>query len=378
MQTSRRELLLLVAVALTGCGGSSSRHTTDFAHVGPIGVGLRTFTFVDDSRPTPPNGRYAGDPTGRTLVVDVWYPAAVGPGGPGRDAPLASGGPFPLVLHSHGFQDNRQGESYLAEHLAGHGYVVASPDFPLSVGGAPGGATIDDVPEQPGDVRFVLDQLLAESADPKGPLGRAIDPARIAASGLSLGGLTALLVTYHARLHDPRIRGALAMAPPSCFLTPAFFDAVQAPLLLLAGDSDLIVPPAANAERAFIYSHHPSELILFSRGSHTGFTGLASLFNQNKNLDRIGCTAVVGAVDVANFSPLGSEAEGIAADPSVCPMPCLDPPVDPSMPADRQHDLVDTIALSFFDGLLKKDTDAQRFLMGEIAKENTDIQLQLR
>jgi hypothetical protein len=32
-----------------------------------------TVTLVDSSRPTPPNGSYAGAPD-RTLVTDIWYP----------------------------------------------------------------------------------------------------------------------------------------------------------------------------------------------------------------------------------------------------------------------------------------------------------------
>src|SRR5262245_41365610 len=122
-----KRVLPLGAIILIGCGGSSEqagdagpqpgadaqqqppeRHTGDFLAPGPHGIGLHTYTFVDTTRPTPPNGTYAGA-SSRTLVVSVWYPATTqASAGAVTDAPLDhDGGPFPLVLHSHGFMDSR-------------------------------------------------------------------------------------------------------------------------------------------------------------------------------------------------------------------------------------------------------------------------------
>src|SRR5205823_7649068 len=114
----------------------------------------------------------------------------------------------------HGFMDSRNGEAYLARHLASHGYLVAAPDFPLSNGAAPGRATVADVPNQPGDLSFIIDQLLADAT-----YGASADGDHIGPSGLSLGGLTTLLATFHPRFRDPRILASLPIAPASCMLT---------------------------------------------------------------------------------------------------------------------------------------------------------------
>ena len=124
-----------------------------------FGVGVRTLELVDHSRRTPPHAGLPGSRV-RALTVEVWYPAAPGPTAPVRDAPLPAGGPFPLVVNSPGLFDSRGGELYYTAHLAGRGFVVASIDFPLTRGGVPGGPDLADFHNQPGDVRFVIDQLL--------------------------------------------------------------------------------------------------------------------------------------------------------------------------------------------------------------------------
>ncbi len=369
-------LALTLGLALgLGAGCSGERHTADYQAAGSYGIGYSTFTFVDTSRPTPANHDYAGDDK-RTLVVDIWYPAHAT--SPMRDAPVdTGGGPFPLILHSHGFMDGRLGESYLGEHLASHGYVVVAPDFPLSKGGAPGGSTVDDLPAQPGDLSFVLDQVLAGPAAPGGPLAGAIDPARVGASGLSLGGLTALLATFHPRLRDPRVRATFTLAAVSCFLTQTFYATASVPLLLVHGDSDELVPLPENSMRAFERAQDPRELVVMRRGSHTGFAGYASLFDPTMHYDRIGCEAIQGAIDVSSFSAVGSEAEGISQDTTMCPMPCQGAFDDPSLDADRQHDLVDTLSLAFFDGQFRNDASARRFLTTPVAKENPELDVRL-
>jgi len=128
-----------------------------------FGVGVRTLDLVDRSRRTPPHAGLPGSRV-RTLAVEVWYPAAPGEAGPVRDAPLAAERPFPLVVNSPGLLDSRGGELYYTAHLAGRGFVVASIDFPLTRGGVPGGPDLADFHNQPGDVRFVIDQLPAALA----------------------------------------------------------------------------------------------------------------------------------------------------------------------------------------------------------------------
>jgi predicted dienelactone hydrolase len=369
-------LSLVLFSSLVGCSASEKR-SVDYAAVGPQGVGLHTYTFVDSSRPTMANHEFAGAPN-RTLVVDVWYPA-VTTMSPEHEAPLdKSGGPYPLIIHSHGFMDNRHGENFLGEHLASHGYVVAALDYPLSNGAAPGGATILDTANQPGDFKFVVDQLLAEAARPDSLIPNALDVSRLGASGLSLGALTTLLATFHPRLRDERVRAAFTMAPPACFLLPSFYTNAKVPLLIVHGEADLIVTPMENGVRAFERAQDPRELVLLRAGSHTGFTSLASLLDPTQSYDRIGCQAIAGRVDVSSFSTLGTEAEGISADRTVCPDPCTATPVDPPLDADRQHELATILAHAHFDANLKNDPSARRFLDEKVASENAEMDLRLR
>jgi predicted dienelactone hydrolase len=362
-----RALILLSLL----CGCASDRHLADFRSAGKRQVGYRTLTYVDQSRATPANKEYPGAPT-RTLTVEVWYPASA-PEGTTRDAPLdASGGPFPLIIHSHGFMDSRLGEGYLAEHLASHGYVVASPDYPLSKGGAPGGSTVHDVPDQPLDIRFVIDRVLGEPA-----LAGALDGSRIAASGLSLGGLTSLLATFHPTLRDQRLRAVMAMAAPACFLTAPFYQTAATPLLLVHGDADVLVPLEPNAQRAFERASGPRELVVLKRGTHTAFAGYASLFDPMEHYDTIGCSAIAGSIDNTSFDRLGTEAQGISADPSMCPPPCQSPAQGVPLHAERQQELVKALALSFFDRELRDARDADRFLTSAITSEASEVTVRL-
>jgi dienelactone hydrolase len=382
MRFSRCLSVVVVVVAgalLAGCGGSAkptpkTKTTADWIADGTIGVGTTSFTFVDSSRPTPANGTYAGAPD-RTLVTQVWYPSTT-PGGPMTDAPLLAGH-YPLVLHSHGYMDSNEGESYLGAHLASYGYIVAAPNYPLSMGGAPGNPTIADTAQQPLDATFVIDQLLATSGGTIA-IGGSIDADRIVASGLSLGGLTTLLLAYHPTSRDPRLKAALAMAPPSCMFTADYFNNAPAlPLLMMLGSSDAIVDPTANEDRIFPLTKTPSELMTFAAGSHTGFATAASFLNAASNYDAFGCMEL-GNVDASSFASLGTAAQGIAQDPSVCPAACTTIPTTPSLDAGRQQDLTKAAAQAFFDGVLGRNAAGATFVQTGIAAENTEVTVQVR
>ena len=75
----------------------------------------------------------------RTLRTSVWYPSHESVGFPAQyvltqsktaleDVPAAEDAEFPLVVVSHGHRAYAEASSFLAEHLASHGYYVISPD----------------------------------------------------------------------------------------------------------------------------------------------------------------------------------------------------------------------------------------------------------
>src|SRR5512134_2369552 len=108
-------LLLLAGCADDDCDSGSAPATVtpvptatpipltsaDVLAPGPYGAGVTTLALEDTSRPTMPNGSFAGAPT-RQLVTEVWYPAAPVEDLPAdgvRDADvLAGSAPYPLVI----------------------------------------------------------------------------------------------------------------------------------------------------------------------------------------------------------------------------------------------------------------------------------------
>ena len=92
-------LLISGAVLVTGKQAApfaSDLESSRWLQRGPLEVHSHEESFIDTSRPTNPNGDFAGAPQ-RQLDGIVWHPAS------------KEGGPFPLVVYSHGFTSNRDG-----------------------------------------------------------------------------------------------------------------------------------------------------------------------------------------------------------------------------------------------------------------------------
>lgn len=208
----------LFVVAASGCGGDDGAGRAISAE-----VSVSERTWIDSSRNIPRT------PT-RSLRVVFWDP--------GFEEQL------PLLVLAHGFGGLPEKFDAFARVVASAGYVVAAPAFPLTNQNAPGGHQqgLSDYINQPGDVSFVITEILAANADREDPLFAHIDPERIALLGHSLGGLTALAVTRKNCCRDPRIDAVIAAAP----LVPLFLaqfgpDPITdgPPTLLLHGQEDL-------------------------------------------------------------------------------------------------------------------------------------------
>ncbi|MGI8709494.1 MAG: alpha/beta hydrolase family protein, partial [Acidimicrobiales bacterium] len=189
--------------------------TAEVSSVGTFGVGMASFDFEDPSRQTPANGSAAAHP-GRQLVGLVWYPSTgKAPGGDkvpeAAEGAAAHTGRFPLVIFSHGVTGKATFYNQVLRAWASAGYVVVAPDYPLSNLDAPGGPTVSDVGQQPGDASFVLDQFLGDAKSAKelpAPLAKVadhIDGDHIAAVGHSLGAITSLGLGYATCCTDDRI-----------------------------------------------------------------------------------------------------------------------------------------------------------------------------
>ncbi len=185
-------------------------------------------TFVDHSRLIRLPGR-AAQP--RRLVTVVRYPEHLP-------------GPFPLVVFGHGFAVTPAYYFRLLTAWARAGYVVAAPVFPLENAHAPGGPDEADIVNQPRDMSFVITRLLAADVGRRGPLAGLIDPRRIAVSGQSDGGETALAVAYYSNYRDRRVRAAVILSGARLPGGGPFdFPQSSPPLLAVQGTADTINPP---------------------------------------------------------------------------------------------------------------------------------------
>lgn len=272
---------------------------------GPHPVGVTTVSMTHPAQLDPLNptaGESGPARKDRTLTIELWYPARCctdgvteyedvlgsGPGNAQRPlrpfriqgratrnaAPDPATDPAPLVVLSHGYPGSRVLMSYLGEHLASRGYLVAAIDH--------ANATHADRDEfastlfhHPRDIVFVIDELLVGGGS--GQRLAFADPERTAIIGYSMGGYGALVaagagvarevadsnfVTHGAmRKHaegavsaDARIRAVIALAPwgapaalqaagiedvESLWRSSALSD-IAAPVLYIAGDADRV------------------------------------------------------------------------------------------------------------------------------------------
>lgn len=134
------------------------------------------------------------------LSLHLWYPSDAGTieligqnalfyGFHGRRDAAPSGGPYPLLMLSHGSGGNAERLGWIAAELAARGMIVAAVNHP-------GTTSNDSLPaqtvmpwERVADLKAVLDLM---EKDP--PAGLRPEMTRIGALGYSLGGATALLI----------------------------------------------------------------------------------------------------------------------------------------------------------------------------------------
>jgi dienelactone hydrolase len=221
-------LAVAVALPLTGCGGSADGDEAAEAPTtpaAPLAVEVAAETFVDTSRPTPAGSETPARPE-RTIVTRIAHPT--------------TGGPYPLVVLSHGLTGHPDEYAETVQVWASGGFVVAAPEFPLTNRQVPGAwANGADVADQPGDVSFVIDEVLAANGDPSDPLHGLVDPEAIGVVGHSLGGATTWAVSFNSATRDERIDSAVVFAGLTLDMAGGEFELDSGlPLLVMHGDAD--------------------------------------------------------------------------------------------------------------------------------------------
>jgi dienelactone hydrolase len=150
------------------------------------------------------------------------------------------------------------------------GYVIAAPTFPLSHGGAPGGASIPAYVNQPADVSFVLTQML-RLARGHHFLTRTVDRHDLGTMGHSLGAITTLGVATNSCCIDRRFDAAAIWSGITLpYPGGTFFSKPTAPLLFVHGTADGTIPYAAGAA-AFRLADTPKALLTLNGAPHVFF-----------------------------------------------------------------------------------------------------------
>jgi predicted dienelactone hydrolase len=298
-------------------------------------IGLRQASFTDQSRPVKATADFAGAPV-RRIDVMIWYPAAKA----GENARLAGGGPWPLVIYSHGTNGAPNNNMHLVNELVRHGYVVAAPAYPLS-----STATythikmtdISDVINQVKDIRFVIDRLLADTF-----LTGAIDRQRIGTAGHSLGAVTSYFASFGAQTRDPRIVATALIGAGDPVQTALSGDmglagtqhaAVSVPTLFLSAEKDVFARTTGRPHAAYARIEPPKYEVLVRGGTHVWFRDNDDRPGDNKNPDCL-------FFERYKMTMPGCEER----------VPLIDP--------DRQKAITRDAVLTFFDAYLKHDATA--------------------
>ncbi|MFQ4146380.1 alpha/beta hydrolase [Chlorogloeopsis sp. ULAP02] len=264
----------------------------DLTSQGRFGLTKQTLKFFDPART-------------RLLVTDIYLPKILTK--------------IPVILISHGLGTDSSNFQYLATHLASHGFAVVVPNYPSSdieqlrslVDTKVADVAIPtELYQQPLDVKYILDQLQADSR-----FNNRLNLQQVGVFGQSLGAHTALTLagakinieqlkrdcnqkvlkkTWNLslllqcralairddnneeyNLHDQRVKAVIAVNP----ITSSIFGEVglrqiQAPVMIVASSDDAIAPAAYEQILPFSWiANSQKYLVLLRGGTHFSVIG---------------------------------------------------------------------------------------------------------
>lgn len=130
------------------------------------------------------------------------------------------------------------------------------------------GANASDVVNQPTDVTFVIDRLLAENAAKGSTLSGRIDPRHIGVAGHSLGGATTYGVAYAPCCRDPRITAVIILSGVR-LVDPGKEEFDKAlPTLVFHGSEDATLPYSLGVD-GYSALHAPKWFVTLDGAGHS-------------------------------------------------------------------------------------------------------------
>ncbi len=218
--------------------------------------------------------------------------------------PQTGGGPFPVIIFSHGLGGSREGYEYLGRYWAARGYVSVhlqhlgsdaavwqdTPITNLMTNMRKAAANLDNAANRPADVSFAIDRLEKLNQE-KSPLKNRLDLTRLGVAGHSFGAFTTLAVAGQVFITpgdkeisygDPRVKAAVAMSAP----VPArrntldrAFGKIKIPVLHMTGTKDSSpIGETRPEERRVAFDHiHGADqyLLTLTGGDHMIFGGVS-------------------------------------------------------------------------------------------------------
>jgi predicted dienelactone hydrolase len=318
--------ILIGILLIPGCGKSSGTSTNP------------TYTLLDPEQPGPYKAGYTTDETknvkfNRKLPLDIWYP--ISPDSTGstyeyvgfihgdaiKDKPIyTAGGPYPLVIFSHGNQSLSIQNSFSCEYLATHGYIVVAPThIKNSMSDYDASLVQEMLVIRPADISSVIDWASTSR------FSKNINFDAVGMTGHSYGGYTSIAVTgvelfpekfnsfcsgfakptdnwgcnFFGKLkekieprinYEPRIKAVVSLSPAFYhFWEKDGLAKAKTPIMIMSGTADTTTPHYIDALPIYEDLAVPKALVTVADGNHYSFTIMCDILGSG--LDQCGATA---------------------------------------------------------------------------------------
>jgi predicted dienelactone hydrolase len=243
-------------------------------------------------------------------------------------------GPFPLVIHSHGFGGFYLFASQHFQQEASWGFVVAAPEHPSrDLVAAASNKVIRTGDADVADLKATLDLMTKQDGDASSPLEGGIDVEHVLSEGHSAGGRS----SYLFAAQTPSVKAWIGQAPAPPITIPdnekstdtavpttttsttpdqaiaaekeglASAPALGKPAMIVQGEKDTVVP-IAGVQVLYDWLSPPKRLVVVANAGHASFLDICKTIREQGGLDQY-------ASKLPTFAPLFKLGDdGCAAD----------------------------------------------------------------